>query len=75
MKEKNLHALCSSMDILTAGLGVQIRFELKGNVTDSTVWNSRETGGINRLLSCRPFPRNDEAIKSEQKSDEFASAA
>ena len=39
MKEKNLN-------ILKAGLGVEIHFELKGNLTDSTVWNTGETGDI-----------------------------
>ena len=39
MKEKNLN-------ILIAGLGVEIHVELKGNLTDSTVWNTGETGVI-----------------------------
>ena len=37
------------MDILIAGLGVLIRFELKGNLTDSTDGNTVETGDINHL--------------------------
>ena len=35
------------MDILKAGLGVLICFELKGNLTDYTVCNTGETGDIN----------------------------
>ena len=34
------------MDILITALGVLIRFELKDNFTDSTVWNTGETGVI-----------------------------
>ena len=36
-EEMNLHALHSSMAILIAGLGVLIRLELKGNLSDSSV--------------------------------------
>ena len=46
MKEKNLDAQHANMDILIAGLGVLICFELKGNLTDSTVRNTEETGDI-----------------------------
>ena len=46
-KEKNLDALRFSMDILIAGLGILIRFELKGKLTDSPLWrNTGETGEI-----------------------------
>ena len=38
MKDKNLDALHSSMDILIIGLHVSILFELNGNLTDSTVF-------------------------------------
>ena len=46
MKEKNLDALRSSMDILIDALGVFINFELKGNLTDFTIWNTGETGDM-----------------------------
>ena len=44
----NLDALHSSMDILIAGRGVLIHFELNCSLTDSTVWNTGETGVIYR---------------------------
>ena len=47
MKEKNLGALRSSIDILISGVEVFILFEFKGNLTDSTLWNTDETGDIN----------------------------
>ena len=50
MKEKNLEALLASMDFLIAGLNVCHVFELKGNFTDSTVWNTREAGDINEQI-------------------------
>ena len=34
MREKNLSALHSNMDILISGLGVLVPFELKGNFAD-----------------------------------------
>ena len=40
MKEKNLDALHTNMDISIAGQGVLILFEIKGNLTDSTVRNT-----------------------------------
>ena len=45
MREKNLDALRSSI-LFRAGLGVLTLFELKGNLTDSTVGNNGETGDI-----------------------------
>ena len=35
------------MDILISGLEVLMLFELKGNFTDSMVWNTGESGDIN----------------------------
>ena len=46
MKEGNLEALRSNMDILITGLDVCHVFESKGNLTDSTVWNTGETGDM-----------------------------
>ena len=66
MKEKNLDALHSSMEISIAGLGVLIHFKLKGILTDSTVWNTGETGDINwysdHVLNNGPF--NDKELFS-----------
>ena len=50
MKENNLDALCANMDILIAGLGVLISFDLNGNHTDSRVWSTGETGDIHSSL-------------------------
>ena len=47
MKENNLKALGSNMDIVISGLDVYHVFELKGKLTDSVVWNTGETGDIN----------------------------
>ena len=47
MKEKNLGALRSSMDIQISGLDVFILCYFKFNLTDSTVPNTGETGDIN----------------------------
>ena len=44
MKDENLEALHANMDFLITGLDVCHFFELKGNYTDSTVWNPGETG-------------------------------
>ena len=46
MKEENLEALHAKMDILIAGQYVCHVFERKGNLTDSTVWNTGENGDI-----------------------------
>ena len=50
----------SFLRTLITGLGVLICFELKGNLDDSTVWNTGETGDIHttvttnvgKLVSC-----------------------
>ena len=46
MNEKNLESHHANMDILYAGLDVCHVFEWKGNLTDSTVWNTGEAGDI-----------------------------
>ena len=46
MKEKNLGALHSNMEILISGLDVFAPFKCKDNLTDSTVWHIGETGDI-----------------------------
>ena len=43
MREKNLSALLSNMDILISGPGVIVLFKLKGNFTDSTLWHCSKT--------------------------------
>ena len=48
MKEKNWDALCASMDISKIELGNYI--ELKGNLIDSTVLHTGETGDIHIML-------------------------
>ena len=50
-QKRKLDALRYSMDILIAGLGVLICFELKGNLIDSTAWTTGETGDNNRKES------------------------
>ena len=50
MKEKNFDTLCSNMNILIAELGVLVSFELKGNLTDFTEWNTGKTVDINAIL-------------------------
>ena len=47
MREKILGSLRSNMDILISRLDVFILFQFKDNLTDSTVWNTGETGDIN----------------------------
>ena len=47
MKEENLEALHPNI----TGLDVCHVFEWKGNLTDSTVWNTGETGGMNPCCS------------------------
>ena len=42
----NLEALCANMGIFIAGLDTYYFFELKGNLSDSTVWNTGEAGDI-----------------------------
>ena len=42
-KFESLHA---NMDILIAGLDIDNVFEQKGNLADSTVWNTGEAGDI-----------------------------
>ena len=51
MKEKNLGTLRSNMDNLISGLGVFGAFELKGNFTDSTVWDTGKAGDIYSMLN------------------------
>ena len=46
MKEKNLGALHSNMDIFISGMDVSYLLNLRDNLTDSTVWNTGETGDI-----------------------------
>ena len=46
MKEENLEALRINMAILIAELDVFHVLEWKGNLTDSTVWNTGETGDM-----------------------------
>ena len=46
MKEGNMEVLHANIDIFTVGLEVCHVFELKGNLTDSTIWNTGETGDI-----------------------------
>ena len=46
MEKKNMGALHSNMDILISGMGVFDAFGLKGNFTDSTVWDTGEAGDI-----------------------------
>ena len=46
MKVENLEVLHANMDVLITGLDVCHAFELKGSFTDSTVWNTGETGDI-----------------------------
>ena len=41
------------MDIIIDGIDVCHAFELKGNLPDSTVWNTGELGDIYRRLSFR----------------------
>ena len=50
MKEKNFDTLCSNMNILIAELGVLVSFELKGNLTDFTEWNTGKIVDINAIL-------------------------
>ena len=38
--------VCSTMDILISGLDIFVRFEIKGNLTDSTASNIGESGDI-----------------------------
>ena len=45
--------LHTNMDILKVGLDTYYIFELKGNLTDSTVCNTGEAGDINRWFSRR----------------------
>ena len=50
IKEKDLSALRSSIDILISGLDVFVPFEFKDNLTDSTLRNTEETGDINDFI-------------------------
>ena len=43
---QKLEALCANMHILIAGLDVCQVLAWKGNLTDSTEWNTGETGDI-----------------------------
>ena len=43
MEEKNWDALRANMDILKTLLDTYKCFELKGNLTDSSVWKTGET--------------------------------
>ena len=45
-----LEALCANMDMLITRLDVCHVFEWKGNLTDSAVWITGETGDINITL-------------------------
>ena len=58
MKENNGNSLCSSKEICIAGLNVLIGFELKSNFTDSTLWNTGETGDIHRQSLVKTFQVN-----------------
>ena len=44
--QENLETLCPNMDIVITGLDVCKIFELKGNLIDSTLWNTGETDDI-----------------------------
>ena len=46
MREKNLCALHSNIDILISGVGVFVLFEFKDNLTVSAVYHTGETGDI-----------------------------
>ena len=46
IKEKNLEAVHTNMDVLNAGQDVCHVSEWKGNLNDFTVWNTGETGDI-----------------------------
>ena len=46
MKEESLEALPANINVLIAVLDVCHIFELKGNLTDSTVWNTWEADVI-----------------------------
>ena len=48
----SLEALRFNTDMLIAGLDVYHIFELKGNLTDSKVWNTGEAGDMNTALVC-----------------------
>ena len=54
MEEENLEALRTKMDILMAGIDVFHVFEWKGNLAESKVWNTGETGDIYFLLMQLP---------------------
>ena len=45
-----LEALCANMDILITGLDVCHVIEWKGNLTDSTVWNTGGTGDMHHVI-------------------------
>ena len=47
--------ISSSMDISISGLKVLELFELKGNFTDSTVWNTGESGDMDKVPKLRHF--------------------
>ena len=48
MKEKNLSALHSDMDILTSGLDILCNLNLKDNLTDSTAKKLEKLVAYNR---------------------------
>ena len=55
MKEENLEALCANIDILFTWTIVCYISKLKGNPTDSTVWNAGETGDILSLTKYQKY--------------------
>ena len=55
MKLTILEALHPIINVLIAGLDVCHIFELKGNLTDSTVWNAGEAGDMNITLMVQKY--------------------
>ena len=45
--KRRINTLCANMDILKTWLDTYQCFELKGNLTDSTVWITGEMGDKN----------------------------
>ena len=49
-REKNLSTLHFKMGILISGLGVLVDFELKCNFSDSTVYNTGNSGNMHSVI-------------------------
>ena len=58
MREKNVRALRSNMDILISRMGMFVPFEFKNNLTVSTVWNAGEINTWMKSLIFEEFHEN-----------------